>query len=93
LCLLYETSILQQTFAISQTLENQPTPTQVDKMADIQAEIDEIKADIKAIKANNPHWASNERIMDIINTKDKRILALETRLAPGKLPINIHIAF
>jgi hypothetical protein len=62
-------------------------------MAEIQAEIDELKADIKAIKNANPHWASNECIMDIINTNNKRILALETRLAPGKLPINIHIAF
>jgi hypothetical protein len=65
-------------------------------MADIQAkidEIDELKADIKAIKDANPNWASNERIMDIINTNNKRILALEARLAPGKLPINIHIAF
>jgi hypothetical protein len=62
-------------------------------MAEIQAEINELKADIRAIKDNNPNWASNERIMDIINTKDKRILALEAaRVAPGKLPIfTLHL--
>jgi hypothetical protein len=41
-------------------------------MAEIQAKIDEIEAEIKAIKDANPHWASNERIMDIINTNNKR---------------------
>jgi hypothetical protein len=79
--------------SISQTLENQPTPTQVDKMADIQAKIDELKADIKAIKNANKNWASDAGDKDFINTNNKRILALEARLAPGKLPINIHIAF
>jgi hypothetical protein len=63
-------------------------------MADIQAKIDEIEADIRAIKYANPHWASDAGVMAAITAKDNRIVALETaRLAPGKLPINIHIAF
>jgi hypothetical protein len=65
-------------------------------MADIQAkidEIDELKADIKAIKDANPNWASDAGVMAAITAKDNRIVALEARLAPGKLPINIHIAF
>jgi hypothetical protein len=60
-------------------------------MADIQAKIDEIEADIKAIKNANPNWASDAGVMAAITAMNNRILALEARLAPGKLPINIHI--
>jgi hypothetical protein len=80
--------------SISQTLENQPTPTQVDKMADIQAKIDRLEAEIEAIKDANPNWASDAGDKAAIAAKDNRIAGLEAaRVAPGKLPINIHIAF
>jgi hypothetical protein len=62
-------------------------------MAEIQVKIDEIEAEIKAIKNANPHWASDAGVMAAIAAKDNRIAGLEARLAPGKLPINIHIAF
>jgi hypothetical protein len=62
-------------------------------MAKIQAEIDELKAGIKAIKDANPHWASDAGVIAAITAARQQILALEAHLAPGKLPINIHIAF
>jgi hypothetical protein len=63
-------------------------------MADTQTEIDDLKAEIKAIKAKNLDWASNERILDIINTSNKRILALvNVPLASGKLPIIFTLHF
>jgi hypothetical protein len=62
-------------------------------MAEIQAEIDELKADIKAIKNANKNWASDAGVMAAITAARQQIVALEARLAPGKVPINIHIAF
>jgi hypothetical protein len=65
-------------------------------MAEIQAEIDELKADIKAIKVANKKWASDAGDKAAIAAANNRIAALETaRLAPGKLPIifTLHIAF
>jgi hypothetical protein len=62
-------------------------------MADIQAKIDEIEAEIKAIKNANKNWASDAGDKAAITAARQQILALEARLAPGKLPINIHIAF
>jgi hypothetical protein len=57
-------------------------------MAEIQAEINEIKADIKAIKDANPNWASDAGVLAAIAAKDNRIAGLEAaRLASGKLPI------
>jgi archaellum component FlaC len=75
-------------------MENQPTPTQVDKMAEIQAKIDRLEAEIEDIKNVNPNWASDAGVLAAIAAKDNRIAGLEAaRLASGKLPINIHIAF
>jgi hypothetical protein len=94
LCLLYEKSILQRhSQSINQTLENQPTPTQVDKMAEIQAEIDEVKADIEAIKNANKKWASDAGVLAAIAAMNNRIAGLEARLAPGKLPIIFTLHF
>ena len=39
-------------------------------------EIAELKADIAAIKAANPYWASDVKLIDAIAVKDQRILAL-----------------
>jgi hypothetical protein len=51
MCLLYETSIFHHTIAILSQIKSVKllTPTQVDKMADNQAGINELKADIKAM--------------------------------------------
>jgi hypothetical protein len=62
-------------------------------MAEIHTKIDEIEAEIKAIKDANANWASDAGVMAAITAARQQIVALETRLAPGKLPINIHIAF
>jgi hypothetical protein len=63
-------------------------------MADTQAEINELKADIKAIKAINSDWASDAGDKAAIAAKDNRIAALENaRLARGKLPIIFTLHF
>jgi hypothetical protein len=54
-------------------------------MAEIQAEIDELKADIKAIKDANLKWASDAGDKAAITAARQQIVALEAaRLASGK---------
>ena len=55
---------------------------------EIQTQINELTADIKAIKNNNLNWASEAALIAAIAAKDNRILALDARLPPGKLPPN-----
>jgi hypothetical protein len=63
-------------------------------MADTQAEINELKADIKAIKAINSDWASKAGVMAAIAAANNRIAAFENaRLARGKLPIIFTLHF
>ena len=57
---------------------------------EIQTQINELTADIKAIKNNNPNWASEAALIAAIAAKDNRILALNP---PGKLPPNSHLVF
>jgi hypothetical protein len=59
-------------------------------MADNQAEINELKADIKAIKDNNLKWACDAGVLTAMTAINNRITGLE---APDTLPNNIHIAF
>jgi hypothetical protein len=76
--------------SVKQNLENRSIPTQVDKMADIQAKIDRLEAEIEAIKnANaNLNWASDAGVLAAITAINYRIAGLEAaRVAPGKLPI------
>jgi hypothetical protein len=50
-------------------------------MAEIEAKIVEIEAEIKAIKDANPHWASDAGDKAAITAMNNRIVAL------GKFPI------
>jgi hypothetical protein len=63
-------------------------------MADTQAKIDRLEAEIEAIKNNNLDWASDAGDKAAIAAKDNRIAALENaRLARGKLPIIFTLHF
>jgi hypothetical protein len=70
------------------------TSTQNNKMADNQAKIEELEAEIKAIKDNNPNWASDAGDKAAIAAARQQIVALETaRLSSGKLPIIFTLQF
>ena len=43
---------------------------------EIQTQIKELLADIKAIKDNNPNWASEAALIAAITANNNRILAL-----------------
>jgi cell division protein FtsB len=77
----------RETLKKSVKLHTPGTSTQVDKMAEIQAEINELKAEIKEIKDNNRIWAGDAGVLAAIAAARQHIVALEARLAAGKFPI------
>jgi hypothetical protein len=58
-------------------------------MAEIQAKIDRLEAEIEEIKVANKKWASNAGDKAAISAARQQIVALEARLASGILP-NSH---
>jgi hypothetical protein len=56
-------------------------------MADNQAKIEELEAEIKAIKDSNKNWASGAGDKAAIAAARQQIVGLQNALlAPGKLP-------
>ena len=55
-------------------------------MAELNGKIAALEAEIEAIKAANPNWASNAGDKAAIAAKDNRIAGLEARLPSGKPP-------